>query len=240
MGSTVPERPTGRLVESISVVVPTLNEEAYLPGLLKSVAAQEPRPLEVIVVDGGSTDRTVELAGSLGAKLVEEPSNIAEARNIGARAAGGDYLLFLDADTVLPPGFMRALEQLGPVECAIFRPEPLEPSFLGRLGCVLGWLLCRLKVFNPCYAGVLIRKDVFRAVGGFRPELAYNEDLDFLRRLVRAGTKIKYPKHIYLFNSVRRWVEEGQLRLLEVLHNILRLAEYFLTGKSGGRYRLYR
>ncbi len=229
----------GGLVERMSVIIPTLNEEKYLPGLLRSIMAQEPRPLEVIVVDGGSTDRTAELAKALGAEVIEMPSNIAEARNIGARAARGDYLLFLDADTVLPPGFMQAVERLGPIECAIFRPEPLEMSFLGRLGCFLGWLLCRLKLFNPCYMGVLVRKDIFWAVGGFRPELAYNEDLDFLRRLVGEKVRITHPRHIYLYNSTRRWTEDGRPRLWEVLHNLLRLLEYFLTGKSGGRYRLY-
>ncbi len=222
----------------ISVVVPTLNEEAYITGLLRSIRAQRPRPLEVIVVDGGSQDRTVELARRLGAKVIEQPSNIAEARNIGARAARGDYLLFLDADTVLPPGFMEAIGRLGPVDCAIFRPEPLEMSFLGRLGCVLGWLLCRLKIFNPCYMGVLVRKDIFWSVGGFRTDLAYNEDLDLLRRLVRRA-RIVHPKHIYLYNSTRRWTKDGRLRLGEVLHNIFRLLEYFLTKRSGERYRLY-
>ena len=227
------------LVRRISVIIPTLNEEKYVSPLLKSLMAQEPTPLEVIVVDGGSEDRTVELARALGAKVIEEPSNIAEARNIGARAARGDYLLFLDADTVLPRGFMKAVERLGPVECAIFRPEPLEMSFLGRLGCILGWLLCRLKLFNPGYMGILIRKDIFMAMRGFRPELAYNEDLDFLRRLVEEGVRIAYPKHIYLYNSIRRWTEDGRLRLGEVLHNLLRIIEYFLTRKSGERYRLY-
>jgi len=228
------------IVERTSVIVPTLNEEKSIPGLLRSIMAQGRRPLEVIVVDGGSTDRTVELAKEMGAKVIVQPSNQAKARNIGAEVARGDFLLFLDADTVLPPDFMMAVERLGPVECAIFRPEPLEMSFLGRVGCILGWLLCRLKIFNPCYMGVLIRKDVFWAVGGFRPELAYNEDLDFLRRLVRGGVGITYPKHIYLYNSTRRWIEDGRLRLLEVLHNILRLLEYALTGRSKERYRLYR
>ena len=230
--------PLGPHPSRISVVVPTLNEEAYITGLLRSIRAQRPRPLEVIVVDGGSRDRTVELARRLGAKVIEQPSNIAEARNIGARAARGDYLLFLDADTVLPPGFMEALGRLGPVDCAIFRPEPLEMSFLGRLGCVLGWLLCRLKIFNPGYMGVLVRKDIFWSVGGFRTDLAYNEDLDLLRRLVRRA-RIVHPKHIYLYNSTRRWTKDGRLRLGEVLHNIFRLLEYFLTKRSGERYRLY-
>ena len=226
-------------VERISVVIPTLNEEKYMPALLRSIMAQEPRPLEVIVVDGGSEDRTVELARGLGAKVIERPSNIAEARNIGAENARGDHLLFLDADTVLPPGFMEAVERLGPVECAIFRPEPLEMALLGRIGCIVGWLFCKLKIFNPCYMGVLLRKDVFWAVGGFNPELAYNEDLDLLRRLVRMRVKIVYPKDIYLYNSTRRWVENGRLRLQEVLRNLLRLIEYFLTKRSKERYKLY-
>ena len=219
----------------ISIIVPTLNEEAYIGRFLRSVMAQEPRPLEVIVVDGGSQDRTVELARRLGAKVIEQPSNMAEAKNIGAQAARGDYLFFIDADSMLPPDFMEKVSRLGPVDCVRFRAEPLEMCFLGRLGCALNWILCRMWLSNTSGVSILIKKELFEAVGGFRTDLIYNEDIDFLRRVAKRA-KILYPKDIYLFNSIRQWAEGNKLKLREILRNILRLAEYFLTRESSGRW----
>jgi len=226
-------------VMKISVVVPALNEEKYIHKLLRSLARQNPRPFEVIVVDGCSRDRTAEIARELGAKVIVKPSNIAEARNIGAWASSGDRIFFLDADTILPPGFMEELQKLGPVDCAVFRPEPLENCFIARFGYIAGWLFCRLKLANPCYMGLLVRKDIFKAVGGFRPDLNYSEDLDLLRKIAKR-TKIRYPKHMYVLNSTRRWIKDGRMILSETLKIIWRIIEYLITKKSRGRYPIYR
>ncbi|MEL6691756.1 MAG: glycosyltransferase, partial [Pseudomonadota bacterium] len=92
---------------SLSIIIPTLNEEAALPATLASVAALTPAPLEVIVADSGSDDRTVELAQSFGARvLMDLPRGRAGQMNAGARQATGDQLCFLHADTEIPSDFV--------------------------------------------------------------------------------------------------------------------------------------
>ena len=92
---------------SLSIIIPTLNEEAALPATLKSVAALTPAPLEVIVVDSSSQDRTVDIARAYGARVITGlPPGRAGQMNAGARIASGDQLCFLHADTELPADFV--------------------------------------------------------------------------------------------------------------------------------------
>ena len=92
----------------ISIVIPAYNEEMFLPRLLESIRKQTFKDYEVIVADNDSTDNTVQAAINGGARVVRGGLPAA-ARNRGAEAAGGEYLLFLDADTVLPDGFLEKL-----------------------------------------------------------------------------------------------------------------------------------
>ncbi len=92
----------------VSIVIPTYNEERFLPRLLGSIEKQEFKDYEVIVADNHSRDATVEIALSHRARVVED-SLPAVARNRGAKVARGEYLLFLDADTVVPEGFLKKL-----------------------------------------------------------------------------------------------------------------------------------
>ena len=85
----------------ISIIIPTKNEEKYLPQLLESIKKQTVQPYEIIVADAGSTDRTVEIAKKYGAKVVKG-GLAAEGRNNGASIAKGDILVFIDADAILP------------------------------------------------------------------------------------------------------------------------------------------
>ena len=90
----------------ISIIIPTLNEKKYLPKLLESLKKQTYRDYEMIVADNGSKDRTRDIAKSYGCKVVMGGLP-AVGRNNGAKAAKGDYLLFLDADVVLPKNFLK-------------------------------------------------------------------------------------------------------------------------------------
>ena len=94
----------------LSIIIPTKNEEHYLPKLLDSIKKQEYKDYEIIVADGGSNDRTKEIARKYGCKLVKGglPS---VGRNNGAKVAKGYLLLFLDADFILPEGFLKNLVQ---------------------------------------------------------------------------------------------------------------------------------
>jgi len=95
---------------SLTIIIPSLNEIAYLPGLLNALNNQIQKANEIIVADAGSNDGTVELATSYGVRVV--PGGLpAVGRNAGARKAQGDYLLFLDADVVPPPDFIANIMQ---------------------------------------------------------------------------------------------------------------------------------
>src|SRR5512137_2631089 len=93
---------------TLSVIIPTLNEAATLPRLLRALQAQTRPPDEIIVADAGSQDGTAEQACSLGAKVIPG-GKPGPGRNAGARAAAGDLFLFLDADVLPPPDFMEKL-----------------------------------------------------------------------------------------------------------------------------------
>ena len=91
----------------LSIIIPTKNEEHYLPLLLNSIKRQKySGPMELIVADAGSTDKTVAIAKKFGAKVVKG-GHPGVGRNAGAKVAKGELFLFLDADVVLPPGFLK-------------------------------------------------------------------------------------------------------------------------------------
>jgi glycosyltransferase involved in cell wall biosynthesis len=107
MEDSAAERP------SVSVVVPAFDAERTVAAVLRALLAEEQRPEEVIVVDDGSTDRTAEIAASLGARVVSPRSvgSAGGARNAGWEVAAGDVVLFLDSDAVPGPGFMAGLRR---------------------------------------------------------------------------------------------------------------------------------
>jgi rSAM/selenodomain-associated transferase 2 len=172
----------------ISVIVLTLDEEVRLPACLAALAGQAPH--ELIVVDGGSTDRSVEIARAAGARvIVSEPGRAAQA-NRGAAAAARDILLFVHADTRLAPGALELVERTLSAD-----PGIVGGSFTLRfdhagaalhLFEILGGLYHR--VFKSLYGdrGIFIRRGAFRALHGFRP-LPFMEDYDLGRRLPRLG-----------------------------------------------------
>lgn len=228
----------------VSIVIPTLNEEKYLPRLLKSIMVQKATcKFETIIVDGFSSDRTVDVAREFGATVLIVKSNIAEARNIGGLYAKGRFILFLDADTVIPQGFLNKLKHLldDRVKCVIFRPEPLEyaGSLSARIGYTLGWILCRLRLTNPCYMGLAIERSVFTNRGGFDTRLVYSEDLDFLWKISRT-VKVYHPKQLSIYSSTRRWMKNGKLRFSECFKMALRIIQYMILRKSGTEYPIYR
>ena len=176
----------------LSVVVPAYNEAKLIQSCLRSIfhALQaNVRPdlfTEVIVVDNNSTDGTGELARAAGARVVFEPVNqIARARNAGAMAATGDWLLFFDADSLLPPetladvlATMKSRKYLGGGTMIAFDAAPLWAQLL----LAGGNFVFRVFGITP---GCLIfcRSDVFHAINGFNEELFAAEDADFGRRM---------------------------------------------------------
>lgn len=161
------------------MVIPTLNEAAYLPGLLAGL-----RDVEVIVADGGSRDATCAVAGD--ALVIAAPAGRGTQLAAGARAASGDVLWFLHADTRVPPDAVDAIAQ------AFRDPAIGAGNFALRFdgqcrgALCLTWLYPRLRRLGLIYgdSGIFVRRSVYDQIGGFASHPVF-EDLDLVRRLRR-------------------------------------------------------
>lgn len=176
----------------ISIVVPAYNEEKLLPDSLRSIQAAarafevEGWETELIVCDNNSNDATAALARAAGARVVFEPINqIARARNAGAAAAAGDWLVFVDADSHPSPGLFRDVVQAirsGKYLAGGATVEVDQWSF-GAWFCVTLWnMISRMRRW--CAGSfIFCQTEAFRAVGGFSQELFASEELDLSERL---------------------------------------------------------
>lgn len=194
----------------LSIIIPTLNEEASLPGTLAPLFAQP--GCEVIVVDAGSSDATCILAETAGCRVLKAPRGRGRQMNLGVAAAAAPMLLFLHADTILPPSFpQRIVETLnrpgvsgGAFSLAIAggRPTLTAIAHLANL---------RSRLFGLPYGdqALFTSHSLFARVGGY-PEMEIMEDVVFARRLSRLGRVMILPESAT--TSPRRWQNLGLLR----------------------------
>ena len=172
----------------ISVVIPTLNEAERLPALIAALRAQDPG-CEVIVVDGGSSDATPDLAAAQGARVLASTPGRGQQLRRGAEAAKGEVLLFLHADSVFPADGLAQIEKTLAAAPAVVGGN-FRVIFDGNtrfdrwLTGFYAWFRRRGLYYGD--SGIFVRARVYRALGGIRP-LAVMEDYDFTRRLERAG-----------------------------------------------------
>ena len=197
---------------SISIIVPTLNEEAFIQPFLEHLR-QRATGAEVIIADGGSADRTVELATPLAHRVVHTKLGRAVQMNAGALAARGEILWFLHADAIVPQACLIDIEQI------TNNPHIMGGFFRIRLPC--SQPIYRLTDSFAHYAGVLLRmrcgdhaifcrRSVFDDIGGF-PTVPLMEDVEFFRRLRRRGRVVHSNKRIIV--SPRRFEAIGPARL---------------------------
>ena len=200
---------------ALSFVVPVLDEasqlEATLGPLARSLRAGEE---ELVVVDGGSRDRTLEIARSLGSsvKVLESPRGRARQQNAGAQAARGRFVVFAHADTRFPPRALAELRllareertrwgyfpvQLDGTECAL---RVLELGIRARV--LAGWSATGDQA-------IFVRRDVFFALGGFR-DVPLMEDVELTRALARIWRPSRPRTPVV--TSARRWTKRGVVR----------------------------
>ena len=209
---------------SLSVIVPTLNEEKQLPALLDRL--KQCCPHEIIVVDGGSRDRTVEIAEQAGVRVISVARGRASQMNLAAAMATGEFLLFLHADTLPPPDYTQVITRVlqSPTTSAgAFRFElsgNLPGTFLIE---ALVNLRCRLRGTPYGDQGLFVRRRIFQHIGRF-PDWPVLEDLHMVRLLKRLGPVRTAPQAAR--TSARRWEKGGTI--LTFLRHQLMLAAYHL------------
>ena len=192
---------------NVSAVIPTLNEEHSLPGLLVELSRQG--ACQIIVADGGSADRTVDIARRFGAEVVRLFPSRGKQLNAGAAAATGEALFFVHADVKLPPDAVSLIADClsrgchvgGSFSIAIDSPRPSI-----RL---ISWMINqRSRLLRLPYGdqGIFITRRAFNALGGYR-EIPIMEDLEFVKRMNRLGSTALLPQKI--ITSARRYEKEG-------------------------------
>jgi glycosyltransferase involved in cell wall biosynthesis len=216
----------------ISVIVPAYNEEKYLPKTLEGIAAALEhctKETELIVIDNESTDRTAEIALGVGATLIcESVHNIGAVRNTGAKAATGEVLVFLDADTWVHETFLARIEELMLDEACFggsawadyatferrkwMRYYPAFWKFWGR-------------VFNMKQgAAQFCRRNAFDAIGGYNEEIFLGEDVDFYWRLTKFARqnsgRLEFIEDIKVITSSRRFDKMSLFKTVVLTHPI--------------------
>jgi len=197
----------------ISIVVPVLNEASVLPRTLERLLAQD-GPLEVVVVDGGSADTSAAVAGAYpGVRVLASARGRGAQMNAGARAARGDALLFLHADTCLPDGAIARLESRLQADAALqagaFR-HCFDPSdWRLRIVSAGNNLRCRRSRIYFGDQAIFVRRSLFERVGGF-PEVPLLEDMIFCERLRPHTRAVLLPESIT--TDARRFLHHGVWR----------------------------
>ena len=204
----------------LSIIIPTYNEEEYLPILLESIKQQKFDDYEIIIADANSTDRTREIAEEYGC-IITEGGLPAVGRNNGAKIAKGEYLLFLDSDLKLTDDYLRdtiyefRMERLG---IAITQMKPLSEKSEAQLFHYLAnQFMIGVEKIKPhgagCY-GIIVKRELHEKYGGFNEELTFGEDSEYIRRL-GSSEQFKVLRKPKIGVSTRRLEEEGLETLIQ-------------------------
>lgn len=215
---------------TVSIIIPTLNEAAEISACIES--ARQSGAAEIIVADGGSSDGTRSLASTSADLVLVTPQGRAAQQNHGAKAATGDVLLFLHADTRLGEGCVRQIERFA----ATADNKPICGGFRQRIvaeGWHYRWLengnVTRVRLAGMVYGdqGIFVSRDWFHHVGGFA-DCPIMEDVELLRALARSRGEFEGRAPVLLDGplevSPRRWQKTGVVR--QTLRNWMMLSAW--------------
>jgi len=208
----------------LSIIIPTLNEEKYLPSLLEEIKKQNFSDYEIIVADGGSEDKTVKIARNYGCKIVKGGLP-AKGRNEGAKEARGDIFLFMDADNIfLPENFLKNLLEEFKKRKLNLASFPIYPAGIWfdkfAYGVYNFWVNLTQKFSAYATNSILVKKEIHQKIGGFDEEIKMAEDHSYVKRARKSG-KFGFIKTEPVLTSTRRFEQDGRFKTY---------LKYFLAG----------
>jgi glycosyltransferase involved in cell wall biosynthesis len=204
-----------------SIIIPALNEEKRLPMLLQSLSSQTEKNFEVIVVDGGSTDKTEDKAREFTDKFQnfiyhkEKLKNVSMSRNAGAKQAKAKWLIFFDADVEIESDFVRQIKEKilsKNLDVLTVWNRSKEDDLTGKI--ILGLLnvsMSMLQKIQPVANGpcMIMKREIFNAVHGFDTEIKFGEDYNLMLRMRKLIKKFAVLRSPRLLVSTRRFSQEG-------------------------------
>jgi len=205
----------------VSIIIPALNEERYLPNLLADLSKQTLNDFEVIVVDGHSEDKTVAKAKKITPKLPSlkiinsEIRHVCTQRNLGASEAKADTLIFMDSDNRIPPQFLSGIKYHLESSKADILTTRLKPDIINptntALANVINLFLEIQNKLKPTYlleAMIIVRRKCYQAIGGFDESINYAEGKSFIQLAVKLGFSSLYfrdPIWTFSFRRIRKF-----------------------------------
>ena len=210
-----------------SIVIPTLNEEKYLPKLLDDLSKQTLQEFEVIVVDGHSDDKTIRESKKFAKKLPmlriieSKRRNVSFQRNLGAGYVKSEWIIFMDADDRLPQFFLEGINyKINLTKADVFTSwinvdsEVAADNAIANIINIGGELKKMINYPGAMGAMIGIKTDGFKEVGGFNESIPYAEDGVFIRDCYKKGLKFQIFRDPIFIYSLRRHRRSGRLNII--------------------------
>ena len=202
---------------TLSIIIPTFNEEKYLPQLLSQFQTWK-MDIEILIADGGSCDQTVAIANKADLKIINAPKGRATQMNLGAKKAESPYLFFIHADTQLSVNVEAEVRKF-------IQSKKAAANFKLKFDDKHWWLALqaffsrfRSLIFQFGDQGLLVKSTLFHQLGGFDEKMILLEDQDFIRR-IRKVAKIE-KLDAFLITSARKYLKHGRFKLQFLYYNL--------------------
>lgn len=230
----------GKQVLDLAIVIPTLNEEKYIGGLLESIARQSVQPSEVVIVDAFSKDKTEEEVKKWAKKIPQlkfyqiPKDTISKQRNYGVKKTKASRILFLDADTALIDDdtlekYIAEVEKKK-ADLAVACNYPLSKHWKDRAYFEAANLTTKVgKHVWPMAVGInlFVKRGVFEKFGGFDEKIKVGEDVEMVQRFAKKGFLYEVLEEPKIHTSVRRLRKEGRIRFVLMMINSFFAAHIF-------------